>query len=213
MIGGNLPDGAPKGYVEFYCSLCLANVTVFRVEDDKEVHVTNITTGKSAVSALQSTAKPPHIKRMRVAQPPGDHIYVLKLLSPTLGGSTSVRIVGDVREAMLTPIRIDYRPETHQSFQWGLVVGRPIPLTPSSPALDSLHVALFDDDWGTRWYAIDTLSSMRSPIGNLSMSRLIELSESDAYQRCLQQASAQECSLVRDRATQAIEAERRRGEQ
>lgn len=141
IVRDELPDGAPKGYVEFYCSFCLANVTVFRLEDDTDVHVANIAAGHTIASALQSPIKPLRLKRIRVAQSPGDQVYRMKLLSPALSGSTSTTVTASVRETRLTPIRIDYFPETRERFRWRPVVGRPIPLDPSPASLGSLHVA------------------------------------------------------------------------
>lgn len=190
--------------MKFYCSFCLANVTVFRLTEDTEVHVANIAVGHTVASALQSPTKPRRLRQVRVAQPPGHHVYVLRLLSSALGGAMPIRISAIVREDTFTPIRIDFRAETHRTFTWEPIVGAPIPLTPSPTAFDSIHVALFDEDWGTRWYAIDTLSSMRTPIASVSMSRLVELSQPDAFQKCLEHATALDCSLVRDRAAQAV---------
>jgi hypothetical protein len=147
------------------------------------------------------------MKRLRIAQPPGDREYVVAAASPAFKGFPQ-RFTASIADNHLTPIRMDFIRHTSVSLDWKAVVGSPIPLTADPEGIKSLATSLSAADWGTRWYAAEVLlmSGQQIPEDSALAQRLRELSGEDGYQQCLAHEDVFACSLVRDQATRAFNA-------
>jgi hypothetical protein len=203
-VHDTLPAGAAKGYIEVFCTDCLTTFSVFQVQDGKEVFVANFVTGQSTSAAVQTTGSQTRLKRLRIAQPPGDHEYVLNAISPGFR-EPSLRFAASTAENSLTPIRVEFIRHTSKSLGWKPIVAAPLSLTVPE-ALDSLTAALSAPDWGTRWYAAEVLimSGQQIESDTAFAQRLHELSGEDGYKQCLEHEDVFACSLVREQATRAI---------
>jgi hypothetical protein len=210
-VEDHLPEGSPKGYIEFYCSGCLSSLTILRLQDGKEVHMANLATGATVGGASHS---PDRMKRVRIAQEPGEFEYVIKLLSPALTravqGSLSTTIRIHVKQDMLIPIKVTFQGQSFATFKWDLHPGDPLPLKVGPNNLNALVSALSDPDWGTRWYAIEVLGQPGAEIDNAALTRLTELAGKDAYHECTKTEGVTECSLVREQATRVLTAVKKR---
>ncbi|MFZ5876389.1 MAG: hypothetical protein ACOYXU_08275 [Nitrospirota bacterium] len=205
VVHDQLPAGAAKGYIEFYCSDCLSNFSISQVENDKETLITKFMIGKTVGAAAQSTDRGLRMKRVRIAQPPGDREYMVTSASPVFKGFPQRFSVSTV-QGHLTPIRIDFIRHTSVSLDWKAVVGSPLPLTADPEGIAVLSAALSTADWGMRWYAAEVLLMSGQQItGDSALGqRLRDLSGEDAYKQCLSQADVSACSLVRDQATRTL---------
>lgn len=215
-IQDNLPQGSSKGYIEFYCSFCLANLAILLAQDNKEVHVANFVTGGTVTSTIQEGLYGRYkMKRLRIAQIPGDYVYNIRLLSPVLEGSTSITFTAKVMQDMLTPIRVEFHRHTSETFKWGVTTGNPLPMNGNPGSLESLTSALSSQDWGTRWYGAEFFGQINVDINKTALTRLTELSGKDEYNNCMDmglQSSKRdlgeisaECSLVRDQARRILQ--------
>ena len=93
-----VPDGAPKGYVEFYpdgepgaggigaIPVPATPWQIWKQENGNLVRVSGILWSGS--------------QRRRVAEPPGRHTYVIKL------GTASQPVTVEVKEGLMTPVRV-----------------------------------------------------------------------------------------------------------
>jgi hypothetical protein len=207
VVHDQLPTGAAKGYIEFYCTDCLSNFSIFRVENETETLIARFSIGKSVGAATQSTDRGMRMKRVRIAQPPGDGDYVVVSASPAFKGFPQ-RFTASTAQDHLTPIRMDFIRHTSVSLDWKAVVGSPLPLTAGPEGLEVLTVALSAVDWGMRWYAAEALFMSGQQIAGDSglAQRLRELSAEDGYQQCLANEDVFACSLVRDQATRGLSA-------
>lgn len=202
-----LPAGAAKGYIEIFCTDCLATFSVFQVQDGKDVFVANFVTGQSTSAAVQTTGSQLRVKRLRIAQPPGDYEYALTALSPGFR-EPSLRFTAAIAEHHLTPIRVEFSRHTSKDLSWKPVVAAPLPLAVEPSTMDPLTAALSAADWGTRWSAADVLIRSGQPIepDTALAQRLRELSGDAGYKQCLEHDDVFACSLVREQAARAIKA-------
>jgi uncharacterized lipoprotein YbaY len=207
VVHDQLPADAAKGYLEFYCTDCLSNFSIFHVENEKETLITKFSIGKSVGAATQSTDRGMRMKRVRIAQPPGARMYVVASASPVFKGFPQ-RFTASTAQDHLTPIRMDFIRHTSVSLDWKAVVGSPLPLTAGPEGIEVLTTALAAADWGTRWYAAEALlmSGQQIPGDSALAQRLRELSGEDGYQQCLANEDVFACSLVRDQVTRALNA-------
>lgn len=206
-VHDTLPAGSAKGYIEVFCTDCLTTFSVLQVQDGKEVFVANFVTGQSTSAAVQTTGSQMRLKRLRIAQPPGDHQYVLNAISPGFR-EPSLRFTASVAENSLTPIRVEFIRHTSKSLDWKSIAAAPLPLMIGPETLDSLTAALSAPDWGTRWYAAEVLIMSKQQIepDTAFAQRLRELSGEDGYTQCLEHEDVFACSLVREQATRAVTA-------
>ncbi len=206
-VHDTLPGDAAKGYIEIFCTDCLTTFSVFQVQNGKEVFVTNFVTGQSTSAAVQTTGSQMRLKRLRIAQPPGDHQYVLNAISPGFR-EPSLRFTASIAQDSLTPIRVEFIRHTSKDLNWKPVVAAPLPLTIGPATMDSLTAALSAPDWGTRWYAAEVLimSGQQIESDTAFAQRLRELSGEDGYKQCLEYEDVFACSMVREQATRAIKA-------
>ncbi len=200
-----LPADSDKGYIEFYCTDCLSNFSIFHLDNDAETLITNFLIGKTVAAAAQSTDRNLRLRRLRIAQPPGEHAYMLAATSPSFKGPP-LRFTASVARDSLTPMRVDFIRRTGKSLDWRPVVAGPLPLSVGPSTLQSLTAALSAPGWGTRWYAAEALITAGHPIDvhTALAQRLGELSGEDGYTQCLAHEDAFVCSLVRDQATRAL---------
>ena len=102
-IHNAVPDGNPKGYVEFYCGGCMAGWAVFEVKDGQEVYVASQNMGRSIAGLLNL---PFRMRRLGVVHDPGEVEFLIRLIPPSLSGSISAPIrTRGVRDHLL-PVRI-----------------------------------------------------------------------------------------------------------
>ncbi|MEW6682994.1 MAG: hypothetical protein AB1451_08730 [Nitrospirota bacterium] len=207
VVHDQLPAGSDKGYIEIYCTDCLSNFSIFQLDNGKETLITNFMTGKTVAAATQSTDRYLRLKRLRIAQSPGEQEYVAASTSPAFKGLPQ-RFRASTAKDHITPIRMEFIRHTNVSLDWKTVVGPPLPLTPASTFVESLTSALSAPDWGTRWYAAEALlmSGEQIPGDSPLAQRLRELSGEDGYQQCLKHEDVFVCSMVRDQATRALKA-------
>jgi hypothetical protein len=66
VVHDQLPAGSDKGYLEIYCTDCLSNFSIFRLDNGKETLITNFMIGKTVAAATQSTER---LTRLRIARP------------------------------------------------------------------------------------------------------------------------------------------------
>jgi hypothetical protein len=200
-----LPAGAEKGYIEFYCTDCLSNFSIFRLDEGKETLITNFMIGKTVSGATQTAER---LKRLRIAQPPGDQEYVAASTSRAFDGRPQ-QFTASTAKDHITPIRMEFIRHTNVSLDWKAVVGTPLPLTTASTFIDTLTSALSAPDWGTRWYAVEALmiSGEQIPGDSPLAQRLTELSSEDGYKQCVAaHEHVFDCSLVREQATRGLKA-------
>lgn len=202
-----LPADAAKGFLEFYCTDCLTSFSILEVTDGRETLITQFVTGKTVGAAVHSTDQGVRIKRLRIAQPPGDRVYVVAAASPAFKGFPQ-RFTASTAQDHLTPIRMDFIRHTSVSQDWKAVVGTPLPFGAGSSAIEALTTAVSSPDWGTRWYAAEALimSGQQIPDDSALARRLRELSGEDGYKECLGNDDVFACSLVREQATRALKA-------
>lgn len=206
-VHDTLPSDAPKGFIEFFCTDCLTSFSVFVVEGGKEVYVTNFVLGQSTSAAVQTTGGQMRLRRLRIAQPPGDHEYRLAATS-TGFREPSLQIKASLAQDSLTPIRVEFIRHTSKSLEWKPIVAEPLPLAVGPSTQDALTAALSAPDWGTRWYAAEIVIMSAQPISPESglAQRLRELSSEDGYQQCSEHEDVFACSMVREQATRAVAA-------
>jgi len=207
VVFDKLPSGADKGYIEFYCTDCLSSFSVFQVDDDKDTLITTFVLGKNVGAATQSTDRDRRLKRLRIAQPPGDRAYAVASVSPRFKGRPQ-RFTASTVENHITPIRMEFIRHTEVSLDWKAVVGSPLPLSTASTFVESLTSGLSAPDWGMRWYAVEALimSGEQIPGDSPLAQRLTELSSEDGYKACLAHEDVFDCALVRDQATLGLKA-------
>jgi hypothetical protein len=207
VVHDQLRADAKKGYLEFYCTDCLSNFSIFHVENEKETLITKFSIGKSVGAATQSTDRGMRMKRLRIAQPPGDGEYVVASASPAFKGFPQ-RFTATTAQDHVTPSRLDFIRHTSVSLDWNAVVGLPLPLIAGPEGIEALTTALSAADWGTRWYAAEALLMSGQQIAGDSAlaQRLRELSGEEGYQQCLAHEDVFACTLVRDQVTRALKA-------
>ena len=207
VVYDKMPATAEKGYLEFYCTDCLSSFSVYLVEGDKESAITTFALGKSVAAAAKQTDRDRRLKRLRVAQPPGNGTYKVVSASPAFKGLPK-RFEAVTAKDHLTPVRVQFIRYTDVSLDWKVEVGPPIPLSIDPSFTDSVPSALSAPDWGTRWYAVEVLimSGQQLPADGVLARRVQELSTQDAYNACLAHEDVFECQLVREQATRAVKA-------
>jgi hypothetical protein len=207
VVHDQLPPDAAKGYIDFYCNDCLSNFSIALVENGKETLITKFMVGKTVGAAAQSTDRGLRMRRVRIAQPPGDREYVVTSASPVFKGFPQ-RFSASTVNGHLTPIRVEFIRHTSVSLDWKAVVGFPLPLTAGPEGIEALTTALSAADWGMRWYAAEALlmSGQQIPGDSALAQRLRELSGEDGYQQCLVNEDVFACTLVRDEVTRALTA-------
>lgn len=139
MIRDDLPPESPRGYIEFYCFDCSAGWGVFRLENGEEVVVGQQPLGKKIAASMQAPAR---MKRLRIAQEPGSHVYVIRLMPYAFWeGDNSIRIRVRITENELTPVRIHFDPWI-ATLEWRLLAGSSIPLAVKPESLEVLAAGL-----------------------------------------------------------------------
>jgi hypothetical protein len=206
-VHDTLPSDAPKGFIEFFCTDCLTSFSVFVLEGGKEVYVTNFVLGQSTSAAVQTTGAQMRLKRLRIAQPPGEHEYRLAATSPGFR-EPSLRIKASLAQDSLTPIRVEFIRHTSKSLDWKPIVAEPLPLAVGPTTQEALASALSAPDWGTRWYAAEIVIMSAQPLASETglAQRLRELSSEDGYNACVEHEDVFACSMVREQATRAVTA-------
>lgn len=201
MIQDDLPPESPRGYLEFYCTECIAGWGVFRIENREEVVVGQQPLGKKIAASMQAPAR---MKRLRIAQRPGSHRYVIRLMPYAFWeGDNSIRIHIRVAENELTPVRIEFDPWI-ATIEWRILTGSAVPLSAQPEALEILASGLHHSDWETRWYSAQILGTFKEPLPEAVLVRLEELSRDDAYRQCRETATITECDELRKEAAEAI---------
>lgn len=202
MIQDDLPPESPRGYLEFYCTECIAGWGIFRIENGKEVPVGQQPLGVRIEASIEN---PVRIRRLRIAQEPGVHLYSIRLLPYAFlendhAGSMHIRIT----ENELTPYRIVFTRETDFTFRWKIRAGPATPLVVDSDSLQALASGLNDSAWDSRWYAVQALRRYKGDLSLSIRARLEELSSDDAYRHCRKTATTTECDELRKEAAQAV---------
>lgn len=201
MIHNAVPNGNPKGYVEFYCGGCMAGWVVFEVKDGQEVYVASQNMGRSIAGLL---SLPSRMRKLGVAHDPGEVEFLIRLIPPSLSGSISARIRTRVLHDHLLPVRILFHKHSDKTFDWGVSAGELLPLTNDRAGTLVLWDALNSPDWGTRWYAAEVVGRIGGGVNDALETRLNELAGDEAYQRCLTKEQVFECSLVQQQAADIL---------
>jgi hypothetical protein len=203
-----LPPGSPAGYIEFYCTTCIAGWAVSKAGQDGRAELGQMVLGRKMQDSMND---PSRMKLLRIAQPPGSFEFVVDLLphaaaselvSRSAGASKRIQVTID--QDTVTPVRLDFAQETRRSFSWSIKQGRPLPMQSDPGTLDVLASALNDPDWEVRWYATRILGEINAVIPESAIARLKELADKEGYQRCLTTSSVEECSALREAAVKAI---------
>lgn len=203
-----LSSGNQKGYVEFYCMRCMTGWSVFKMEGEKQVNLTQQIMGRKLADSVEM---PSREKRVRIPLSAGVHELTIHLLPYTLVDSvfdvkngTSIKISLILKEDHLTPVRLNFTRISNHSFSWAIKQGEPIPLSENADTVETLLILLKSSDWDTRWYATQFLGNLRFRIPKLAMVRLEELSGQDALQDCLKKATVVECERLREAAEKTL---------
>ncbi len=201
IVHDALPADSPKGYIEIYCSQCIAGWAIYREKDGQETHVAQLSLGRQVADTIRS---PSRVKRLRVAHRPGSFDFIIRLLPRTTLDGSPPRFHLDIRQDSITPIRLEFLRETEERFQWDIVVGESLPMTPTNAMQTALATALEDADWGARWYAAQSLERAEEELSKPTLDRLQTLSSAETYNSCLGKATVIECFLIQDQARRVI---------
>lgn len=200
-VQNDLPPQNPKGYLEFYCLNCVTGWTVYRIEDGREVYVGRMVLGQKTAATIRN---PLRMKRLRLAHPPGTYQFLIRLLPGSYLDSDSGRIVVQVQEEQLTPVRLDFVPKTYRTYAWSARVGHIIPFQADPAALEILTADLYSPDWETRWLALEVLGQLAPEVAVSTLMRLNELSTDEAYLKCLRRETLTLCALSQRQARQTL---------
>jgi hypothetical protein len=197
-----LPPESPRGYLEFYCVGCIAGWGVFRIENGEERMIVQQPLGRQLAASLNATLR---MKRVRIAQEPGSRQYVIRLLPYAfLERDTSTKIDVLILENELTPIRINFKRETENTFRWSLRPGPSIPLRMTAESLQALEAGLDSPGWESRWYSVQVLGEFEGDLPAAILTRLSELAKDETYRECLKTATTTECGELREEAIKAL---------
>ncbi len=201
MIQDDLPPESPRGYLEFYCIDCIAGWGVFRIENGEEVVVGQQPLGKKIASSMKS---PVRMKRLRIAQEPGSHVYVIRLMPYAFWeGHNYITMRIRITENELTPVRIHFDPWI-ETIQWRILTGASLPLSTQPESLEVLASGLNHSEWETRWYTVQLLGAFKGPLPEAILSRLDELSGDEADRQCREVETRVGCNELHKVAVQAV---------
>lgn len=207
-IESRLSSDNREGYVEFYCMRCMTGWSVFKMEGEKQVNLTQQIIGRKLADSVEM---PSREKRVRIPLSVGIHELTIHLLPYTLVGSVfdvkngaSIKISLLVKEDHLTPVRLNFTRISNHSFSWAIKQGEPIPLSENADTVETLLILLKSSDWDTRWYATQFLGNLRVSMPKLAIVRLEELSGQDALQDCFKKATVVECERLRETAEKTL---------
>jgi len=204
-----LPPDSPRGYIEFYCSQCITGWAVYEMKDGQETYLSQLDLGRQVADTIRS---PSRAKRLRIAHSPGAFDFIIRLLPRERLAGPSLRFEVDILQDRVTPIRLEFQPQTEIRFDWDIVVGQALPLEAMDPMQDTLAAALDDSDWGARWYAAQSLEHPEEGLSEPALDRLAELSSAEGYDTCLNTSSVIECSLIQDQAARVLDKMRPKNE-
>ena len=198
----------PKGYIEFYCTRCIAGWAIFKIDQGENIPVGQVLLGRKLKDSIDM---PSRMKRLRIAHSPGSFEFVIKLLPYAVAelfvrapdtGSKSLHL--DILEDLLVPVRLEFVKEAKGTFSWKVRQGHPIPVNANPTTYDILASALNDPEWGVRWYAAQIWGENADDAPPPVIARLNELSTQESYQECLKSAGVEECSALHEVVTKAL---------
>src|SRR3989304_4556055 len=56
-IRDDLPPGSPKGYIEFYCTRCIAGWAIFRAEQDIDIPLGQVLLGRKLKDTMNAPSR------------------------------------------------------------------------------------------------------------------------------------------------------------
>lgn len=195
-------DQGPTGWIEFYCASCVTGWAVDEIRDGRETRVLTLEISRKRQDLLHN---PVRMRRVGVAYPPGEVDFLVRLphsmfRSPRLSERIRVSVLRDV----IIPVRIDAHRETELTMEWKTVVGPPLPVANDAASVERLLAALVDPDWGVRWYASEAVGRINGDIGKELRAALQTLASDETYERCLDQETTTQCSLVSEQAKDVL---------
>ena len=204
-IHDDLPPGAKKGFVEFYCFRCMTGFSIYRIEKEKETFLAQIRLGRQRDASVKS---PVRLKRLRIAHIPGEYDFEIKLFgfyTPRKKKLFTVKICKD----KLTPIQMGFAHAGGGRIYFGFEKATPIPLENHPEILDFLETLLRDPSWQTRWYGVQVAGEFLGQIPS-NISWLLEYyAGEEGYKGCLKGIAspigAAKCSELRAQAKISLE--------
>jgi len=202
-----VPEG-PKGYIEFYCTRCIAGWAIFKIDQGENIPVGQVLLGRKLEETIDM---PLRMKRLRIAHSPGSFEFVIKLLPYAVAelfvrapdtGSKSLQL--NIIQDQLIPIRLEFVNEGKRAFSWEVSQGRAIPVKAEPATYDVLVSALNDPEWEMRWYAAQIWGENANDAPQSVIVRLNELSTRESYRECLKTAGVEECSALHEVVTKAL---------
>jgi hypothetical protein len=147
------------------------------------------------------------MRRVGIAYPPGEIDFLIRLPHSMFRSQhISERIHVSVSQGVIIPVRIDARKQTEITMEWKAVVGPPLPVANDAASVERLLAALSDPDWGVRWYAAEAIGRIKGDVGEKATAALEALASDETYERCLDQETTVQCSLVSEQAQRVLDA-------
>ena len=195
-IYDDLPQGAKKGFIEFYCFRCIAGFSIYRVENDKETFLAQLRLGKTVGASLDT---PSRLKRLRFAHIPGEFEFEIKVYGFSSPHKFLLRV--KINENILTPIRIKFSRVTSERIYFSFEEGRHID---HPQLLNELETLLLDASWQTRWYAVQVVGDLTESVPTNVINLVEYYSSESGFETCLQKFLGMECSELQAQAKNSL---------